>query len=134
MNLITAELNTRFDGIGSFLAGQIVADLAHLPSGRAWPDAATWAPLGPGSARGINRLRGIPKDKAVTQNDFECLLHELISALRPRIAGIWEDRQLQAMDVQNCLCEFDKYRRLQLGEGKVRARYNGAGSNQMALA
>jgi len=38
------------------------------------------------------------------------------------------------MDVQNCLCEFDKYRRLQLGEGKVRARYNGAGSNQMALA
>ncbi len=114
-----------FKGMGSFLAGQVVADVAHLPDGRDWRDAATWAPLGPGSARGANRLRGIPKGKAVSQGDFDRLLPELIEVLRPRIASIWEDRQLQAMDVQNCLCEFDKYRRLQLGEGKVRARYNG---------
>ncbi len=119
-----AEL-MKFDGMGSFLAGQVVADLAHLPDGREWPDADTWAPLGPGSARGINRLRGIPKGKAVSQADFERLLAELIEVLRPQIATIWQDRRLQAMDIQNCLCEFDKYRRLQLQEGKVRARYDG---------
>lgn len=115
----------RFDGIGSFLAGQVVADVAHRPIGRSWPDVDDWAPLGPGSARGINRLRGIAKDKAVRQSAFETLLPELITALRPTIAEIWNDRGLQAMDIQNCLCEFDKYRRLQLQEGRVRASYNG---------
>lgn len=119
-----AEL-MKFDGMGSFLAGQVVADLAHLPDGREWTDTDTWAPLGPGSARGINRLRGIQKDKAVCQTDFERLLLELIEVLRPQIETIWRDRRLQAMDIQNCLCEFDKYRRLQLQEGKVRARYDG---------
>jgi hypothetical protein len=124
----------QFDGLGSFLAGQIVADLAHLGMGAQWPDAATWAPLGPGSVRGINRLLGRPKDQAVSQIEFQRLLIQLIAELRPRIEDLWEDRRLQAMDVQNCLCEFDKYRRLTLGEGKVRARYDGtAESTQGAL-
>jgi len=115
----------KFDGMGSFLSGQVVADLAHLPAGKDWPDRETWAPLGPGSARGINRLRGIPKDKAVGQPGFEKLLPELIAVLRPKIQEIWDDRQLHAMDIQNCLCEYDKFRRLQLQEGKVRAKYDG---------
>lgn len=124
----------RFDGIGSFLAGQVVADLAHLPDGRDWPDAPAWAPVGPGSARGINRLFGIPKDKPVSQERFERLLPEVIAAVRRKLEHIWTDRQLQAMDIQNCLCEFDKYRRLQLNEGKVRARYaGGAPSAQPGL-
>lgn len=115
----------KFDGMGSFLAGQVVADLAHLPAGNAWPDRHTWAPLGPGSARGINRLRGLPKEKSVRQAEFEQLLPALITDLRPHIEAIWVDRDLQAMDIQNCLCEFDKFRRLQGQEGKVRARYEG---------
>lgn len=116
---------TRWDGLGSFLAGQIVADMAHLQAGRSWPDRDTWAPLGPGSARGINRLLGRPKDKAVTQGEFETLLPKLIAVTRPEIDVLWTNQQLQAMDIQNCLCEYDKYRRLTLGEGKVRARYDG---------
>lgn len=126
-----AEL-IKFDGMGSFLAGQVVADLAHLSTGAAWPDRDSWAPIGPGSARGINRLRGIPKDKPVRQEEFERLLPALIAELQPRIRAIWDDRALQAMDVQNCLCEFDKYRRLQLGEGTVRARYPGAATAEQS--
>jgi len=118
---------TRFDGIGSFLAGQIVSDLARQGVGMEWPDAGTWAPIGPGSARGINRLLGRPKDRRVPQAEFELLLPELMTALEPRVRGLWKDRGLVAMDIQNCLCEFDKYRRLTLGEGKVRARYAGKG-------
>lgn len=124
---------TRWDGIGSFLGGQIVADLAHLSVGSSWPDRDVWAPVGPGSARGINRLLGRPKDKAVAQAEFETLLPRLAAVVRPEIAGIWADRQLQAMDLQNCLCEFDKYRRLTLGEGKVRARYNGTAESATLL-
>jgi hypothetical protein len=123
-----------FDGLGSFLAGQIVADLAHLGFGDGWlSDRATWAPLGPGSARGINRLRGIPKHNAVSQDEFNRLLPALIEDLRPRVEQLWSDRQLEAMDIQNCLCEFDKYRRLTLGEGKVRAGYNGRADQQASL-
>ena len=124
---------TKWDGMGSFLAGQVVADLVHLAPGRQWTDPPAWAPIGPGSARGINRLRGIHKDKPVAQADFERLLPKLIDVLRPRIDDVWRDRGLQAMDIQNCLCEFDKYRRLQLGEGKVRARYDGAGAQASLL-
>lgn len=118
---------TRFDGLGSFLAGQIVADLAHQGVGMEWPDRLTWAPIGPGSARGINRLLGRPKILPVIQVEFEQLLPELRTALEPRVQDLWRDRGLIAMDVQNCLCEFDKYRRLQLDEGKVRNRYDGKG-------
>lgn len=124
---------TGWDGIGSFLGGQIVADLAHLPVGLSWPDRDTWAPIGPGSARGINRLLGRPKDKPVRQEEFERLLPQLAEVVRPRIADIWNDRNLQAMDLQNCLCEFDKHRRLTLSEGKVRARYDGAGAGSREI-
>lgn len=121
------------DGLGSFLAGQIVADLAQLRVGLQWPDAGTWAPIGPGSARGLNRLIGRPKDQAVTQTEFEISLPKLIAVLQPQISAVWLDRHLVAMDIQNCLCEFDKYRRLTLGEGKVRARYDGAAKEQGGL-
>jgi hypothetical protein len=121
------------DGLGRFLAGQMVADVAHLSAGSSWADRHEWAPIGPGSARGLNRLLGRPKDQAVTQLEFDDALPRLIAVLRPRIETVWADRQLQAMDIQNCLCEFDKYRRLQLAEGKVRSRYDGAGKPQGVL-
>jgi hypothetical protein len=124
----TWERLTRLAGIGSFLAGQIVADLATQGIGAAWPDRATWAPLGPGSARGLNRVLGRPKVEAVSQTRFDWLLPELCAELKPRVADLWRDRDLIAMDIQNCLCEFDKYRRLTLKEGTVRARYDGAGA------
>lgn len=132
-----------FDGLGSFLAGQIVADLAFQGVGLQWPDRATWAPIGPGSARGINRIFGRWKDKAVTQEEFDHLLPILMAELRVlgfggfivrrRLETLRADRQLEAMDIQGCLCEFDKYRRLTLGEGKVRNTYNGNANPQESL-
>lgn len=123
----------KIDGLGSFLAGQMVADLAHLSAGQQWKDVSTWAPLGPGSARGMNRLMGRPKDKAMSQAQFDVELPALIEVLKPRILDIWMDRKLQGMDVQNCGCEYDKRRRLMLGEGQVRSRYDGAGEQQLGL-
>lgn len=125
MEATHAHLMT-FDGLGSFLAGQIVADLAHLPIGRAWPDRDGWAPVGPGSQRGMNRLRGDPKNTRLTQVDFHQSLRVLMRRdLPPLVGEIMQDRKLQAMDIQNCLCEFDKYMRLKNGEGTVRAKYPG---------
>lgn len=123
----------QFAGMGRFLAGQVVADLAHLSPGRYWRDADTWAPLGPGSARGLNRLMGKPKESPLSQSDFDIYLPDLIGVLQPRTKEICEDRRLQAMDWQSVLCETDKLNRLRLQEGQVRAKYDGAGSAQQAL-
>lgn len=118
------------DLIGSFLAGQICADLAHLQTGAAWPDRVAWAPIGPGSARGMNRLRGRPFRAALPQAQFDDELADYVQTVRPLIAAIDDDRQLGSQDYQGTLCEFDKYRRLMLGEGQVRARYDGAGGSE----
>jgi hypothetical protein len=53
----TWEVITRYPGMGSFMAGQVVADLRFAVEGT-WADKDTWAPLGPGSKRGINRVFG----------------------------------------------------------------------------
>lgn len=121
------------DGLGSFLAGQIVADLVHLKAGRGWTDPLTWAPVGPGSARGLNRLLGRPKDQSVPQAEFDHALPALMDVLRPLVPEIWADRKLHGIDVQSLCCEHDKNRRLTLGEGTVRARYPGAGAQQHSL-
>lgn len=117
-----------FRGFGSFLAGQVVADLRHTRVGENWKDAGAWAPMGPGSKRGMNRLFGRDKNKAMTQTEFEDALLIVMGQLHsiPTVNTLMKDRRLEAMDVQNCLCEFDKYRRLSLREGKVRAKYDGA--------
>lgn len=112
------------DGFGSFLAGQVVADLRHTPAMSAL-DANEWAPVGPGSSRGMRRLLGDDYQRPMTQLEFNVHMRELMLLL-PEMTIVFGDRKLEAMDVQNCLCEFDKYERLQRGEGQVRSKYPGA--------
>lgn len=116
---------TELDGIGSFLAGQIAADLVWLHTGRDWPDATTWAPVGPGSERGMNRLRGRPVNQKIPQDRFDVELAKYIETMTPRVREIAISVNLGAQDWQSTLCEFSKLRKLQLGEGTVRARYDG---------
>lgn len=112
-------------GIGSFIAGQIVADLRHTSAMPDPADALRWAPLGPGSARGMRRLLGLEPQGRMNQAEFEVLLLHLIRIFKKHALHIWEDRGLEAMDIQNCLCESDKYNRLKEG-GHVRSGYPGA--------
>jgi hypothetical protein len=116
------EFHTRLvqhQGMGSFMAAQVVADVKNTPRAgldRA-PDWWTWAAPGPGSLRGLNRILGNGASRSgLNAPTFLRLLNELRKhvndAVEPR--G-W--RPLCAQDVQNCLCEFDKYERARLGEG-----------------
>ncbi len=116
----------QFNGIGSFMAGQIVADLRHVVPGE-WRDRMVWAPLGPGSARGMRRLLGKEARGAMRQSEFNDLLPHLMGQLQRdrRIAVIFADRKLEAMDIQNVCCEVDKYIRLLNNEGHVRSGYPG---------
>lgn len=114
-----AEL-TDFNGVGKFIAGQVIADLKMF---HPWCDAEdyhTFVAPGPGSMRGLNRLRDM-EAKAKKYNSKDFSLHMTnVQALIQKHTGI----ELCAQNAQNCLCEFDKYMRLTLGEGRPKQRYN----------
>jgi hypothetical protein len=108
------------DGIGSFMAAQVIADLKHTPVLRKAKDWHDWAAPGKGSMRGLNRVYDLPITKQWKERMFVQRLAELRKELLPH-APIVGSICLQ--DLQNCLCEFDKWERVRLGEGKPRARY-----------
>jgi hypothetical protein len=115
------ERLTSLEHIGNFLAGQVIADTKYTLLLEHSPDWWTWACSGPGSMRGLNRLYGKPVKRVETNE--EKWYHEFLYAYELVKERTFID--LHAQDFQNCLCEFDKYMRVFLGEGKPRSRYNG---------
>lgn len=104
---------------GTFMAGQIVADWTYTKLMQSAPDLYTWAPIGPGSKRGMNRLHDRALEGSLSQEQFTDELQELMSLVVDMTKiGI----SMTAHDFQNCLCEFDKYLRLEQG-GQVRSKY-----------
>lgn len=116
-------------GFGSFIAGQMVADMRWVWPGT-WNDKNTWAPLGPGSRRGIAWIggwNGSDDLPSLRQSDFLDQLRRLTHWLmaQPRFQLVHADRKLELHDIQNVLCEFDKWMRLHTGTGKARNGYAG---------
>lgn len=108
-------------GWGPFMAGQVVADLRHTRYLQGAEDVGLWAPVGPGSRRGLNRLAGRPTNSSVGQQQG---LNEML-ALRHHVnkrSASWVP-EIELHDIQNCLCETDKYLRVKAGEGRPRALY-----------
>jgi hypothetical protein len=111
-------------GWGSFMAGQVVADLTYTPMLRNAPDLYTWAPLGPGSRRGLNRLTGRGLTESWKIEDAVRMMVRLREDIIEHLGRSFNDLTLH--DVQNCLCEVDKYLRVKNGEGRPRSLYRPA--------
>lgn len=104
-------------GWGSFTAAQVIADMKYTKKLKYAADWLTWAAPGPGSLRGLNVVLGRdPAERWVTRAWLETL-----QLLRDEVNGKWPHELLHAQDMQNCLCEFYKYRR-----GFSRTHYQGA--------
>lgn len=111
-------------GFSTFIAGQVVADLRWGMNGT-WEDKLLWAPIGPGSRRGMNRMLGKPIDTPMNQKQFNNYLAAYIVDVKKRLpTEITHD--LEAIDYQNTLCEVDKYIRTLLEEGTPKQKYPGA--------
>ncbi len=110
-------------GMGSFMAGQIVADLRWASTGT-WLDKHDWAPMGPGSRRGLNRVMGRDKDAKLDQATFLEELRGIIELCNKKLPSSITKR-MEAIDYQSCLCEHDKHSRVILGEGRPKQRYKG---------
>lgn len=111
-------------GLGSFMAGQILADLKNTegyPLQRA-TDWWTFAVPGPGSLRGISWI--LYGDNAHPESrKFERNILGIRDALEVR--GCEEVKIICNQDLQNCLCEFDKYCRVKTGVGRSKRTYQG---------
>lgn len=111
------------NGMASFMAAQVVADLKYATPDK-WEDFYSFAASGPGSRRGLNRVLGLDKDAPMPELVF-----------RQRLAGLWGKvnarlkwaQDLTAQDLQNCLCEFDKYERARTGDGRPKQLYTPKG-------
>lgn len=89
-------------------------------------DWKVWTPIGPGARRGIARIKGVedPKVGPIPKEDI-CLSAILYLVECQHISDNWpkEYGYLSPTDIQFQLCEFDKYRRVILGQGRPRSKY-----------
>lgn len=115
----TVDALRQSHGVSTFMAGQIAADLSYLPELENAIDLHNYAPQGPGSLRGLNRL----KCSMLNRTWDTDLWNKELMELNERIKSDLKITDLTLHDVQNCLCEFDKYMRTITGEGRPRSEY-----------
>ena len=100
---------------------EVLQDAMHTPVLRDATDRNTYCPAGPGARRGLNRVHG----RRVGQSlDEGRALNEMRALLRAAPLHLPDYMpELELHDIQFQLCEFDKYERVRLGEGRPRSRY-----------
>ncbi|HAT63686.1 MAG TPA: hypothetical protein DCS66_03660, partial [Flavobacteriaceae bacterium] len=110
-----------YAGFSGFMAYEVVTDLRHTKHLENAEDIMTWANAGPGAKRGLNRIHNRELKKTIKPDQ---LLNEMSELLD--ISYLYLKKYvpiLEMREIEHCLCEFDKYERTRLGEGKPRAHY-----------
>lgn len=113
-----------YDGLGSFIAAQVVADAKFCDTNlKKALDWSTWAASGPGSRRGLNRVMDQPYDQSWNEKEWKKTLDALKKEIDKKVLASRTIEAISAQDLQNCLCEFDKYERTRAGDGTPKQLY-----------
>jgi hypothetical protein len=109
MEVVFEEL-LNINGVGGFIAYEMVCDLRFCLLRFKPLDTITWANVGPGAKRGLNRL------------GMEPCIESMITLLNkaPRLECPWP---FELREIEHWLCEFDKYERVRTGVGVPRMKY-----------
>jgi hypothetical protein len=123
----------KIPGVGDFLAYQMFVDLTYLPE---FPFSENeFVMCGPGCKRGLEYL--YDDWGGLTPEELMFQLRDNINVLFKRyIDPDWnprklftdlpvEDRTLNVMCLENCMCELHKYIKVSRGEGRPRNKYLG---------
>jgi len=112
-----------FHGMGGgFMPGQIIADLKYVEPLHSAADWWSFAVSGPGSRRGLNRVLGRSVKSAWDEDDWRREMRRLHEDIESDLKRIGIGR-IHRQDLNNILCEYDKYERTRLGEGKPKRRF-----------
>jgi hypothetical protein len=112
---------TKVNNFGSFMSGQVVDDLGWTVLLSGAKDVNTWCPTGPGSIRGFNRLLGRPITAKIDEAEWCSVLQQWRRELIEVLGAEYNNCTLH--DIQNCCCEWFKYSKVLLGEGRPRSKY-----------
>jgi len=115
-------VSSNIPAIGNFLSYEIVTDLRHTRYLQNADDIYIWANPGNGAKRGIMRIFYGRLLKKIPDNNhcIEVMQNLLQMSVTYLSVGF---PKLEMRDIEHTLCEFDKYERTRLGEGKPRMRY-----------
>jgi len=111
---------SKYFGWSTFLSGQVAADLSYYPHGLGEAeDLYDYAPMGPGSQRGLNRLLG----RSLNAKWYQTGFNDELKKVWVEITSQLDLDEFTLHDAQNCMCEMDKYWRVIAGEGSPRSHY-----------
>jgi len=111
----------KYAGFSGFMAYEVVTDLRHTKWLNNAKDIMTWANPGPGAQRGLNRIHLRDLNKTIKKEQLNSEMKQLLDSSPDYLQGHMEP--LEMRDIEHCLCEFDKYERVRLGQGRPRAKY-----------
>lgn len=111
---VVYETLKQYQTVGNFIAYEIVCDLRFLVMDDP-VDVNTWANIGPGAKRGLQRL------------GMDVSVQSMIDLYKTGRRLRWHDCgwPFELREIEHCLCEFDKYVRTKTGEGRPRSKYDG---------
>ncbi|PHR92007.1 MAG: hypothetical protein COA69_09585 [Robiginitomaculum sp.] len=117
-------------GIGKFIAYEIISDLRWTAIGDHWTDRLTWANIGPGCKRGLQRL-GMEATVESLQKLYGMAPQFLSDDTRYHHVGHCDahgdnhphNPPFEMREIEHSLCEFDKYQRVKTGVGRPREKY-----------
>jgi hypothetical protein len=110
-----------YPGFSGFMAYEVVTDLRHSKYLENADDIMTWANAGPGAKRGLNRIHGRPLEQTIKAKQLTEEMKELLAVSGDYLLDVVPD--LEMREIEHCLCEYDKYERVRLGEGRPRAKF-----------
>lgn len=110
---------TQCQGLGAFMAYEIVTDLRHTAALEHAPDKMTWCAPGPGCARGLgwllfNTNKVFSRGNREDLRDMLKIMNDLLPIINDR--WHWKDRPWEMRELEHTLCEYDKFRRVQNGD------------------
>lgn len=128
MQSVHAHLR-EFDGMGGFMAYEVVCDLRYTYMLRYATDRMTWCNPGPGCIRGLYRLagetwpgKGDNAHSPPLPKDWTERMTGLLAESRRRLGPM---PPFEMREVEHSLCEWDKYERVLWNDGKPKRHYNG---------
>lgn len=117
----------QYHSVGPFIAYEIACDLRHTKVLANATDTLAWANPGPGAKRGIHRLiTGSHEWKSGPRPDYQEAMRELLKMAphkmlkHMKVGASWP---FEMREIEHSLCEYDKYMRVKMGQGKPRSRY-----------
>ncbi len=81
-----------------------------------------WTPIGPGARRGAARVMGDNSATQLKEDKAGVVINLLLMDQGSYLPKEWD--LLCPHDIQFQLCEFDKYERVRLGQGRPRSKYH----------